>query len=115
MRPRTKSLAALAFVLLLAGCRTQIEPVRRTDPKLVYVGDRSCNVFDYPTASDVPDGAKNLGWVEAKFANNDEETFIALRKKVCEMGGSALSQIRWVHEAGEYEPSILRGNAWALP
>lgn len=102
-------------LLLAAGCRTQVAPYQKPDPVVVYVGEKSCNVYDFPSATEVPEGAKNLGWVTVKRKETDEETFLLLRQKVCELGGDALSQMAWVHDEGDYEPSLLRGNAWVLP
>lgn len=110
---RLAALAALA--LAAAGCRTQIAPLKKQDPKVVYVGDKTCNVYDFVAATDVPDGAKNLGWVSVKKAETDEETFVKLREKICELGGDALSQAAWVRDVDEYEPSTLKANAWVLP
>jgi hypothetical protein len=107
--------AALALLALAAGCRTTIAPLTKQEPKVVYVGDRSCTVYDFVAATDVPEGAKSLGWVSVKKAETDEETFVKLREKICEMGGDALSQVAWVREVDEYEPSTLKANAWALP
>ena len=47
-------------------------------------------------------------------AENDEETYLALRKKICEMGGNALSQPAWVKDPSEDKPR-LTANAWTLP
>ncbi len=102
--------------LLAAGaCRTQIQPVVKTTEEAVYVPDQGCDVRDYGSATDVPDGATNLGWVTVKTAGDQDETFKKLREKICQMGGDALSQPHWEHEAGEYEPSLLKANAWRLP
>jgi hypothetical protein len=46
-------------------------------------------------------------------AENDEETYLALRKKICEMGGNALSQPAWVKDPDDEKPQ-LKANAWAL-
>jgi hypothetical protein len=108
-----KHLVALA--LLAAACRTEIAPIKKEAPHVVYVGDKECSVRDFPGASDLPDGSKNLGWVQVKKAGSDDDTFVKLREKICEMGGDALSQPAWVREADEYEPSILKANAWSLP
>lgn len=101
----------------LAGCvmRTQLEPVKRVPVTEVYVGEKRCDVYDYENATDLPDGAKNLGWVEVQRLESDEETYLALRKKLCEQGGNALSQMAWVAEIGDREPTKLKANAWLLP
>jgi hypothetical protein len=109
--------AALAMLglLALAGCRTTIKPVVKPAAKLVYVGEKSCSVYDFEAATDVPEGATNLGWVTVKKAETDDDTFAKLREKICAMGGDALSQPAWVRLAGEYEPTHLKANAWSLP
>src|SRR5688572_12020466 len=99
----TRAWLVLAL-LSVAGCRTSIEGVRDQPKEGTYVPDKECSVVDYPTASEVPAGSKNLGWVQVKTTGNDDETFLLLRQKICEMGGDALSQPAWVREAGEYEP-----------
>jgi hypothetical protein len=53
--------------------------------------------------------------VQVKRAKTDEESYQRLREKVCKAGGDALSQLAWVREAGDYEPSALKANAWVLP
>ncbi len=105
----------LAMTLSSGACRTRIAPYSQPPTSVVYVGDKQCNVHDFPGATDVPEGAKNLGWVSVKSTGNDEETFIKLREKICEMGGNGLSQAAWVREPGEYEPTTLKANAWELP
>ena len=113
--------ALIAAALLgIAACvaRTEIRAARpKAPPTPVYVGDRSCMVQDFEGATDVPDGAKNLGWVtvpESGGGDSDEDTFIALRKKICEMGGDALSQPAWVKDVDDDRPH-LKANAWILP
>ena len=69
----------------------------------------------FKDGTDVPEGAQNLGWVTVKKGETDEETFVKLREKICGMGGDALSQPAWVRQAGEYEPTHLKANAWVLP
>jgi hypothetical protein len=113
--PRGLMLALLALVFACAGCRTQIAPFNRPEPKLVYVGDKSCTVYDFVAATDLPAGARNLGWFSVKKAENDEETYIKLREMICEMGGDALSQVAWIRELDQTEPSTLSANAWSLP
>jgi hypothetical protein len=109
----------LAGLLLIAvcglGCRTNLSAQKQAEAKKVYIGDRECMVYDFNASTDVPDGAKNLGWVSVKTTGNDEETFIKLREQVCQLGGDALSSVAWVREANEYEPTTLKGNAWSLP
>lgn len=107
----------LGLALLGAGCRTEIVPVVRKvpPPPKVFTAPSECEVRDYPNATDVPTGAKNLGWVEVPREATDEETYLALRKKICAQGGDALSQLSWVTAPGEREPSSIRANAWTLP
>jgi len=114
---RRAALATLGLVVLsgLLGCRTTIKPSVKPTPKFVYVGEKSCGVYDFAAATDVPEGARNLGWVTVKKAETDEDTYVKLREKICEMGGDALSQLAWVSQAGEYEPSFLKANVWSLP
>lgn len=105
---------------LLAGCRTEIQPVVKAE---VPAGksrrsDDQCYVRDYPTATEVPAGSKGLGWVKVPREQTDELTFERLRTKICELGGDALSQPRWIRAAGASvaDPPIeLEGNAWILP
>jgi hypothetical protein len=110
--------AGLLATVLLVGCRTTVTPVvRPAEGEKTYYVDKECSVHDYPTASDVPEGAKNLGVVRVSKAATDEETYLKLREAICEKGGDALSQLRWVLEVGKYngKPTELEANAWALP
>ena len=111
-----RAAAVVALALFAAGCmrRTQIAVVNPKKQTEVYVGDKSGLVYDFETATDVPDGSENLGWVEVPIAADDEATYVALRQKICEMGGNALSQAAWVKEVSEDTPR-LKANAWALP
>lgn len=106
--------------LLFAGCRTEIQPLVKGEA----AGPRSrlrnaeCQMRDYPGATDVPAGAKSLGWVKIDRLATDEATFEALRKKVCEMGGDAISQMHWIRASGASvadPPVELEGNVWSLP
>lgn len=107
--------------LLLAACRTEIQPIVKGDgpaKKLTARGPAECHVHDFPTATDVPSGAKSLGWVKIDRLENDEATFEALRKKVCELGGDAMSQLHWIRASGASvadPPVELEGNAWSIP
>ena len=114
---RRAALGTLGLVMFLAlvGCRTNIKPAVKPTPNYVYVGEKSCGVYDFEAATDLPNGATNLGWVSVSKAETDEETYVKLRQKICEMGGDALSQLAWVRQAGEYEPTHLKANAWSLP
>ena len=109
----------LLGAILFAGCRTEIQPVvrgeiaRKQSPR----GPAECHVHDFPTATEVPAGAKSLGWVKIDRLQNDEVTFETLRKKVCELGGDAISQMHWIRASGASvaDPPIeLEGNAWAM-
>jgi hypothetical protein len=106
--------AAVVLATLTSGCRTRLSSVRPPAQQPVYVGDRTCLVQDFPSATDVPDGAKNLGWVSVKDSGNDEQTYIQLREKICGQGGDALSQVAWVQESAD-EGLVLKANAWSLP
>jgi hypothetical protein len=113
-----RTLTAVA-VMAIAACvaRTEIRATpNKPPPQAVWMGDRSCMVQDFDAATDVPDGAKNLGWVSVaeSGADDDEQTYIDLRKKICGMGGDALSQPAWVREVNDERPH-LKANAWVLP
>jgi hypothetical protein len=114
---------ALAIVAAsTAGCMSRTElkvEHKRPDPAPVYVGDRSCMVRDFEFATDLPEGSKNLGFVtvaevQTEGKDDDEATYVAVRKKICEMGGDALSQAAWIREMDDEHPK-LKVNAWALP
>ncbi len=110
-------MAGVALVALLGvgvGCTTSIRPVVKPKVEPVYVGDKSCMVQDFATATEVPDGAKNLGWVSVPYTGDDESTYVELRKKICEQGGDALSQPAWVKGLTDDKPE-LKANAWTLP
>ena len=109
---------ALLPLALLAGCRTDVAAVTKPDEvEKVYYVDKECSVHDFPAASDVPDGSKNLGLVRVPKEATDEETYLKLREAICAKGGDALSQLHWVLEVGKYRgmPTELEANAWALP
>lgn len=106
--------------LCFMGCRTEIQPLVKTVPVKSKVRSRAaeCEVRDYPTASEVPAGSTSIGWVKVTRAETDELTFENLRKKVCEQGGDAMSQMHWIRASGASvaDPPIeLEGNAWSLP
>ena len=110
--------AVLILLPLLAGCRTEVAAVTKTEEtEKVYYVDKECSVHDYPGATDVPEGAKNLGMVRVSKQATDEETYLKLREAICAKGGDALSQLRWVLELGKYQgaPTELEANAWVLP
>ncbi|MFZ5468983.1 MAG: hypothetical protein ACOZIN_06035 [Myxococcota bacterium] len=110
-----KRFCALAVVAAACTPRTQLVPVRKPVAQEVYVGEKRCDVYDYVHATDLPDGAQNLGWVVVERAETDEETYLELRKKICELGGDALSQLAWLTDPGQPEPTKLKANAWSLP
>jgi hypothetical protein len=107
--------------LVFAGCRTEISPQVREDAPVTKRGPRAdaeCSVRDYPTATDMPVGSKSLGWVKMERQATDDATFEALRKKVCEMGGDAISQMHWIRAPGASvaDPPIeLEASAWVTP
>ncbi len=109
----------LTLALVLAGCRTEILPVVKkpdTGPRVRLV-DQGCEATDYPAGTDVPSGAKNIGWVRVDRLENDDLTFAALREAVCKAGGNAFSQMRWIRSAGASvadPPIYLEANAWLV-
>jgi hypothetical protein len=106
-------------LLALAGCRTEIRPlVPETSPKVQRFEPGECRVQEYPSAPDVPEGAKNIGWVTVPMAASDEETIENLRKAICAKGGNAFSQAHWNRAPGASiaDPPIeLEANAWLVP
>jgi hypothetical protein len=114
-----KKLALLT--LLLAACRTEIKPLLKDEPvkkKLRNSASGECSVHDYPTATDLPTGSQNIGWVTVKRLATDDETFEALRKEVCAKGGDAMSQMHWIRASGASvadPPVELEANAWVTP
>lgn len=115
-----KALPLLVALALGAGCRTQIDPVVKKEPpkaKARYV-EGECSVQDFPMASDVPAGAKSLGWVKVDRAESDDATFDKLREAICKKGGDAMSQMHWLRAPGASvadQPVELEANAWSLP
>jgi len=114
----------LATSLLgLVACVTprseiQAKPVEHEETKVAPdTGPAECNVQDFPGNGDVPEGAKNLGPVSVPKGATDEDTYAALRKAVCEMGGDAMSTMRWLHTIGKKDgpPTDLEATAWLLP
>lgn len=113
---RQLAVAALLFV----GCRTEIQPIIKDEAPRGRVRERTaeCQFHDYPNATDVPSGSKSLGWVKVDRLETDELTFEALRKKICEMGGDAVSQMHWIRASGASVADVpveLEGNVWSLP
>ncbi len=79
--------------------------------------DGECEVHEYPTGVELPAGAKSLGWVQVPREATDELTFEKLRAAVCEKGGTAFSQARWLRNSGmsvAEPPVALEANAWQL-
>ena len=110
----------LVVAVLFAGCRTEIQPIVKGEAPRARMRERNadCQFHDFPTATDVPSGAKSLGWVKVDRLETDELTFEALRKKICEMGGDAVSQMHWIRASGASvadPPVELEGNVWSLP
>jgi hypothetical protein len=107
--------AAVLLALLSASCvRTFIQPTSDDEAQGQYGRSYSCNVRDFASATDVPTGARPLGQVEVETQASDDDTFIALRQRICEMGGDALSQPTWVKDPSDERPR-LTANAWSLP
>jgi hypothetical protein len=107
---------ALAALVVFAACRTELAPLVRADPKKTTLEvNGECVVHDYHSATDVPPGAANIGWVVVPRGENDDETFGKLREAVCAKGGNALSQAHWNRPAGASvadPPTELEANAW---
>lgn len=72
-----------------------------------------CIVVDVESATELPDRAKNLGWVSVPQSGSEEETAHALHDRVCSMGGNALTRVSRVQELGE-DGYRLVGNAWRV-
>ena len=108
----------LFLMSVLAGCTTTVVGQRKPPPPAIFKGqDNGCSVNDYPSATDLPDGSENLGWVQVPKEEDDEATYIKLREAICAKGGDALSQLNWINETTKDGPFIygLRANAWRLP
>ncbi|MCA3013509.1 MAG: hypothetical protein INH41_14090 [Myxococcaceae bacterium] len=110
----------LAVAFCLAACRTEIAPLVMQAPSgpKVRLVDEGCEAADYPSGADVPQGAKNIGWVKVERRETDDATFSALREAVCRAGGNAFSQMRWIRAPGASvaDPPIeLEANAWDVP
>ncbi len=116
----------LGLSLCLSACaltRTEVQP-KAADPiddtpraAVSEPQPGECNVQDFPSYSDVPEGAKNLGSVSVERQASDEDTYLALRKAVCEKGGDAMSSLRWLHTIGKKDgpPTDLEATVWLLP
>jgi hypothetical protein len=110
------------FVVAVAAlmcCRTEVIPTARQERSSIVTvfraNSQGCDVLDYPSATDVPQGAAPLGWVQVQRQPTDDETYVALRQAICAKGGNALSQMLWTREEGEKELTLLRANAWKIP
>lgn len=114
----SRAIVFAAAALALAGCRSEIRPlVKEAPPKVERFAPGECRVRDYPSATDVPEGAERIGWVKVPTAASDEETFENLRQAVCAKGGNAFSQAHWNREAGASiadAPIELEANAWLV-
>lgn len=110
-------LLVLTGAAVLAGCRTPIAPVKKQQQEDVYVKPGGCNVRRYTEAADVPEGATNLGWVQVELGPSEDETFLAIDQRICELGGDALSTVTWEKSSTETtaERTALRAIAWKLP
>lgn len=108
--------ALLAGALLASSCRTEIRPLVKSEPRATRrEAPGECSVHDYASATDVPAGAENLGWVAVPRQPTDDETFNTLREAVCAKGGNAFSQAHWNRAAGASiadPPTDLEANAW---
>jgi hypothetical protein len=109
---------ALLLGLLAVGCRTSISAGHEPPPPNIFnAPDLGCSVHDYPSATDVPEGSTNLGWVSVSREATDEETYVKLREEICKKGGNGLSQLHWLNETSKDAPVVfaLEANAWLLP
>ncbi len=115
------SLVSMSLLGLVACVtpRSEItpEPVKHEVQYEPDPGPKECSVQDFPETADVPWGSKNLGEVTVPRGANDEDTYAALRKAVCEKGGDAMSTMRWLHTIGKKDgpPTDLEATAWRLP
>jgi hypothetical protein len=109
-----RSTASIVLALLLGGCATFI-PIGSAKPaQQVAPPSNECNVRDFVYATELPKGAQHLGQVAVEPQASDEETYLELRRRICELGGDALSQPAWVKEPSE-DHARLTANAWSLP
>ena len=109
-----RSIAASVVALLFGACTTVIPIKKEAPPQTVAEASNECNVRDFVYATDLPRGAQPLGQVAVEPQASDEETYLELRRRICELGGDALSQPAWVKEPTE-DYARLTANAWALP
>jgi hypothetical protein len=114
------SLVSMSLLGLVACVtpRSEIkpEPVKH-EVQYEEAGPKECAVQDFPESVDLPEGSKNMGTVSVPREGNDEDTYAALRKAVCEKGGDAMSSMRWLHTIGKKDgpPTDLECTAWLLP
>ena len=107
-------IAAGVAALVFAGCATFIPISKEKPPQQAAASSDECNVRDFPYATDLPKGAQPLGQVAVEPQASDEDTYLELRRRICELGGDALSQPAWVKEPTE-DHARLTANAWSLP
>ena len=107
-------MAGSVLALSLAGCATFIPIARPAQAEVAAPSSDECHVRDFVYATELPKGAQSLGPVAVEPQASDEETYLELRRRICELGGDALSQPAWVKEPTE-EHARLTANAWALP
>ena len=105
---------SVSAVALTLSCATSLSPVVKVKREEVYRGPKHCTVLQYPSASDVPTGAQNLGWMLFPQGESDEATYQIMFTAVCDKGGDAVSSLAWVKEPGDERPQ-LKANAWVLP
>ncbi|MCL2626196.1 MAG: hypothetical protein FWD46_05215 [Cystobacterineae bacterium] len=102
------------FGIAVLACRTHI-PVVVQKPAQESTGRTTCSVRDYASAVALPSGSVDLGRLEIPRQEEEENTYVMLHQKVCDMGGDALSGMRWEVELGQPKPRALSANAWKLP
>ena len=91
----------LFAAMLVSACTTTIAAEHKPPPPNIFMApDLGCSVHDYAAATDVPEGATNLGWVQVPREATDEETYVKLREAICAKGGNGLSQLVGVGLAG---------------
>ncbi|MFL5319619.1 MAG: hypothetical protein ACJ790_08165 [Myxococcaceae bacterium] len=110
-------LAAVALMVLASSCRTTISPIKRPKDPEVYVVSNDCTVRYYDTTEDLPEGSKSMGRITVPIAENEDETYLALRKKICDAGGNALTSLTWGKSSTETtaQRTELQADAWVLP
>lgn len=111
-----RSTALILAVLALSSCATML-PIKKANSdqqEQTAAAANECNVRDFVYATDLPKGSRPLGPVAVEPQASDEDTFLELRRRICEIGGDALSQAAWVKEPSE-QGAKLTANAWVLP